>query len=259
MSDLASLQQQFMAMLQGQDNHLASHIVSDGQLSLSQRLAIYQNAYKLRLRAAIEQDHAQLGIYLGDQLFDKMVAEYLVKYPSNYTSLRFFADELPHYLRNNAPFNAHPILADIAYFERCLLIAFDAQEQPLLSIDELEKFTTEQWPTLQLVLHPSVQLMHFNSRAVESWQALKDKQTPPEPYCETTRYWVVARDPERRTQFVNVALPEYRILTLLKQQVNFAQLCQSCINDMPSEKIAGFLISLINQWLERGWLVTTTK
>jgi len=73
------------------------------------------------------------------------------------------------------------------------------------------------------------------------------------------RYWVVALDCQRRTQFINVDLPEYRLLTLLKQQVNFAQLCQSCINDIPSEQIAGFLIRLINKWLERGWLAATTK
>lgn len=259
MSDLKAIQQQFMALLQGQDNNLANHIVSDGQLSQSQRLAIYENAYKLRLRAAIEQDHAQLGIYLGDQLFDKMVAEYITQYPSNYTSLRFFADDLPHYLRTNEPFSDHPILADIAQFERLLLAAFDAQEQALLTVEELEQLTAEQWPTLQLALHPSVQLVHFNSRAVESWQALKDKQAPPAPYSDNTRYWVVARDCERRTQFINVDLPEYRLLILLKQQVNFAQLCQSCINDIPREQIAGFLISLINKWLERGWLVSATK
>ena len=259
MSDLNRIQQQFMALLQGQENNLANHIVSHGQLTQGQRLTIYQNAYKLRLRAAIEQDHAQLGIYLGDELFDKMVAEYILKYPSNYTSLRFFADDLPDYLRTNTPYSDHPILADIAYFERLLLAAFDAQEQPLLTVDELEQLTAEQWPTLQLALHPSVQLVHFNSRAVESWQALKDKQSPPAPYSDNIRYWVVARDCQRRTQFINVDLPEYRLLTLLKQQVNFAQLCQSCINDIPSEQIAGFLIRLINKWLERGWLAATTK
>ncbi|MEH6393874.1 DNA-binding domain-containing protein [Pseudoalteromonas sp.] len=259
MSDLATLQQQFMALLQGQNNELANHIASHGQLATSQRLAIYQNAYKLRLRAAIEQDHAQLGIYLGDELFDKMVAEYLVQYPSNYTSLRFFADDLPHYLRNNSPFSEHPILADIAQFERLLLTAFDAQEHPLLTVDELESLTVEQWSSLRLALHPSVQLTHFNSRAVESWQAIKDKQLPPEPNSDSTRYWVVARDCERRTQFINVDLLEYRLLTLLRQQVNFVQLCQSCITDIPSEQITGFLINLINQWLERGWLVSATK
>ncbi|WP_304185569.1 hypothetical protein [Pseudoalteromonas prydzensis] len=53
-------------------------------------------------------------------------------------------------------------------------------------------------------------------------------------------------------------LSQYQSLTLRLQQVNFAQLWQSCINDIPSEQIAGFLISLINQWLERGWLVSAT-
>ena len=71
-----------------------------------------------------------------------------------------------------------------------------------------------------------------------------------------TRFWVVARDAQRRTQYLSVDAQEYRLLSLLKQNTPFAQLCQSCLNELPGEKIAGFLITKINQWLERGWLIS---
>ncbi|WP_231619863.1 hypothetical protein [Pseudoalteromonas sp. SWYJZ98] len=68
MSDLAKLQQQFMNLLQGESSDISEQIAQQGQLNTQQRLSIY----KIRLRAVIEQDHEQLGIYLGDDLFEMM-------------------------------------------------------------------------------------------------------------------------------------------------------------------------------------------
>ena len=256
MSELARLQQQFMDLLQGESSDITEQIAQQGQLNIQQRLSIYQSAYKIRLRAVIEQDHEQLGIYLGDDLFEMMVDGYLALYPSTHTSLRVFADKLPDYLATNAPFNDYPILADIAKFERLLLSAFDASDKALLNVPELESIEPQQWPNLILKLHPSVQLAAFNTLAVESWQAIKEKQTPPAPISSEPRFWVVARDAGRRTQYLSVDTLEYRLLNLLKQNTPFAQLCQSCLNELPGEQIAGFLITKINQWLERGWLIS---
>lgn len=256
MSELAKLQQQFMDLLQGESSDITEQIAQQGQLNIQQRLSIYQSAYKIRLRAVIEQDHEQLGIYLGDDLFERMVDGYLASYPSTHTSLRIFADKLPDYLAENAPFNDYPILADIAKFERLLLSAFDASDKVLLNVFELENIEPQEWPNLILKLHPSVQLAAFNTLAVESWLAIKEKQTPPEPRISEPRFWVVARDVDRRTQYLSVDAQEYRLLNLLKQKTPFAQLCQSCLNELPGEQIAGFLITKINQWLERGWLIS---
>ena len=256
MSELARLQQQFMDLLQGESSDITEQIAQQGQLDIQQRLSIYQSAYKIRLRAVIEQDHEQLGIYLGDDLFEKMVDGYLALYPSTHTSLRHFADKLPDYLATNAPFNDYPILADIAKFERLLLSAFDASDKALLNVPELESIEPQQWPNLILKLHPSVQLAAFNTLAVESWQAIKEKQTPPAPISSEPRFWVITRDAGRRTQYLSVDTQEYRLLNLLKQNTPFAQLCQSCLNELPGEQIAGFLITKINQWLERGWLIS---
>jgi hypothetical protein len=256
MSDLAKLQQQFMNLLQGESSDISEQIAQQGQLNTQQRLSIYQSAYKIRLRAVIEQDHEQLGIYLGDDLFEMMVDGYLALYPSTHTSLRIFAEKLPDYLAANTPFSDYPILADIAKFERLLLSTFDASDKTLLNVSELESIEPQQWPNLLLKLHPSVQLVVFNTLAVECWQAIKQKQTPPEPRVSEPRFWVVARDAQRLTQYLSVDAQEYRLLSLLKQNTPFAQLCQSCLNELPGEQITGFLITKINQWLERGWLIS---
>ena len=69
MASLADIQNQFMHLLQNKPNELIDNIAEQGQLSSSERLSIYQSAYKIRLTQVIEQDHEQLGKYLGDELF----------------------------------------------------------------------------------------------------------------------------------------------------------------------------------------------
>jgi len=82
----------------------------------------------MRLREFIEVDHRVLGIYLGDDLFDLVAAEYVKQCPSSKTSLRHFADQLPGFLARTEPFSAHGQIPELARFERLLMTAFDAAE-----------------------------------------------------------------------------------------------------------------------------------
>jgi hypothetical protein len=59
--------------------------------------------------------------------------------PSKHPSLRFFADRLPDYLQNTAPFSDHPILAEMASFERTLLNVFDSADADTLSQQLLQQ------------------------------------------------------------------------------------------------------------------------
>jgi hypothetical protein len=74
----------------------------------------------------IDSENEMLGIYLGDDLFEQMVDGYIDSAPSQHPSLRFFGDRLPDYLQDTLPFSDHPILAEIASFERSLLNACDS-------------------------------------------------------------------------------------------------------------------------------------
>lgn len=255
MTDLAKIQQQFMHLLQNKPNDFISHVADQGQLNAHDRLSIYRSAYKIRLTQVIEQDHEQLGKYLGDDLFDEMVTGYLRSYPSVNNSLREFSANLPIFLSETLPFKQHEILADIAKFERLLLMAFDAKDDITLTTEELEHVKDTDWPSLVLNLHGSIQLVKFNTSAVESFQALKNDSTPPIPRVDKTRHWIIWRTPDRMTEYKAIENEEFNLLNLMEEKQNFSVLCQSLIKKHNPERIASLLINYINTWLSQGLII----
>jgi len=254
MANLASIQKQFMNLMQNKPNRLINSIAQQGQLESRERLSIYQTAYRIRLTQVIEQDHEQLGKYLGDDLFDVMVEGYLKAYPSVNNSLREFTANLPRFLSESKPFKQHKILADIAQFERLLLHAFDATDDLTLTTELLEKLNEIDWPLLVFNLHSSVQLVEFKTSAVESFQTLKNESAPPSPDVDKPRLWLIWRTPSKVTEYKLLEKEEFELLNLIKRNQNFSLLCQSLINSHPPENIAHILIQYINIWLSLGLL-----
>jgi len=254
MANLASIQNEFMNLLQNKPSDLEQHVAQQGQLNALERLSIYTSAYRIRLTQVIEQDHEQLGKYLGDDLFDLMVKGYLKKYPSTNNSLREFTQDLPQLLSDEAPFKKHLILADIAIFERLLLRAFDAADDLILTAEQLEALEQTDWPLLVLNLHSSVQLIKFNTSAVESYQALKSGVTPPIAEVDKSRFWLIWRTPNKVTEYKTLNEEEFNLLNLIIKKQNFSTLCQSLIKSHQHDTIAAILIQYINTWLALGLL-----
>ncbi|MGO1003441.1 HvfC/BufC family peptide modification chaperone [Lysobacter sp. CA196] len=91
--------------------------VVDGRISRKARLRMYRHAYVARLTEVLNDDHAVLGAYLGDELWPRMRASHIDAHPSGYCSLPNFGTSLPTYLAQVEPFSSYDELAE---FERFL-------------------------------------------------------------------------------------------------------------------------------------------
>jgi hypothetical protein len=148
---------------------------------IEQRVDIYRTAYRIQLRAVIDSYHEMLGIYLGDDLYQKMMEGYIDAAQSKHASLRFFGDLLPDYLQHTLPLLEHPILAEIASCERMLLNTFDSADANTLNQQLLQQIPAGTWPLLKFSFHPSLTFYSCHWNAVESWQRLKNRETPSTP------------------------------------------------------------------------------
>jgi len=255
---LAQLQQEFMSLLQTNDRHIEQRVINQGLLKNSQRVDIYRTGYRIRLRGVIDSDHEMLGIYLGDDLFEQMVEGYIDAAPSQHPSLRFFCDRLPNYLQNTSPFSEHPILAEIASFERTLLNAFDSADAVTLNQQLLQQIPAEKWPLLKFSFHPSLTFYECHWNAVESWQSLKNNKTPSAPIItEQSKMWAIWRGLGKLTEYKSILAVERKVLNAMQQGKNFAQVCESLVEHVPEEQIAATLYGFIVQWLQRGWIVNS--
>ena len=255
---LALLQQQLINYLVDDDPAVTTKIMEKikdhGNITRDVRLHIYKNAYQARLKETIENDHEMLGFFLGDDLFDQMVLGYINAYPSNNTSLRYFADQLPLFLASNAPFKDHPIISELAHFERLLMVAFDAADATRFTRDLLSNMPPEQWPDLVFRFHPSVQMAHFHYNSVQTWQALKQEQSP-EPAKEQDSDWLLWRNNDRLTQFRSLPAQEYNLINMILNGASFANLCDFLLEEVNEEQASQVALNYLLTWLDDGLLI----
>lgn len=254
---LKDLQSAFMDTLLNNNDSITKHISKQGNISNELRTNIYTNAYRQRLKEVIETDHDVLAHYLGDELFELLIKEYIQSNPSQNRSLRQFCDKLPQYLQKNAPFSEHPVLNELATFERLLLTAFDAAERDSISFEELLNLEPEQWPHLKLQFKPSMQLFKSSYNSVRIWQALKESKTPPDTSNSDAQHWLVWRNLNRVTEFKSIEVSEFKLINQFLIGNDFSQACEEmkkyiAIEDI-SQTAINYLTHLFSENLVTGF------
>lgn len=255
MSSLSQLQQGFLDLLLGKNEDFAAEIVNQGAIDARQRLSIYRNAYHIRLRDALETDHEMLGRYLGDDLFEQMVQGYIRDYPSRYQSLRDFGAELPTFLRETRPFAEHPVLAEIAAFERLLMDVFDAREAERIDRPALEQLPADDWPAMTLRLHPGVQLYSPQWNSVAIWRAMKAQEAPPELAPLAAGGWLMWRSPERLSEFRFIHAEELAALKIMLHGGDFSSLCEELALSHGEDQASAVALELLLRWLDQGLII----
>ena len=105
MHALRKLQQEFLGyLLDDAAVGIVERIESTPRRSAEQRMAFYGKAYTLRLKEALTTDYEQLHSYLGDELFDTLMQQYIDSYPSHHTSLRYFGQHMVEMVEQQEPF-----------------------------------------------------------------------------------------------------------------------------------------------------------
>ncbi len=244
-------QQQMMEFLLQGEKKIANHIVQQGAISVDTRLHIYRNAYQVRLRETIDTDHPLTGVYLGDDLFDQMVQQYINIYPSHYRSLRHFCDDLPVFLADNKPFSEHPQIAELARFERLLLCVFDAPDAATVSVEALGELPPQNWPEMKIHFHPSVRLFESPWNVVSVWQAIKEEQSPPDSRWSTEEC-LLWRNREKMTEFLHVGAAELCMVKEFQHGSNFARVCEALLEIIPHDEVSVFAVSTLSKWAQQG-------
>ncbi len=252
-AELAALQTAFLAAMRAASSEKSVSDKLISTLALGRHatpglgLAIYQNAYGARLREVLENDHPQLGKYLGDDLWYPLCDGYIRAHPSQVRSLRDFGAALPSYMTTAEPFRSSPQTAELAAFERRLLDCFDAADAPLTTWQALLATPPERWPNLCPQFHPSVQLHHTQWNSVEIWRALKAEQAPPE-LCSARADWLLWRDREQVTRFRSLSSEEAQAFAHFHAGGDFARLCEALQERHAAEAVPGIALGVLQGW-----------
>ncbi len=248
---LRDLQQAFQAqVLHGDDALLAQ--IAPARPSAAARLAVYENAYRLRLLEALRTDFPALHTLAGDALFERLGRAYIDAHPSTHFSIRWFGRRLGDFLAASAPWRETPVLAEMAVLEWALTLAFDAADDPVISEADVAALSAEAWPGMRLRFHPSVQRHDFRWNVPELWTAV-DQQRPPEPPQTNPqpRAWVIWRR-ELQNYFRALDNTEAWALDRLRRGADFATLCDGLCERVEPEQVSLRAAGYLKGWVRAG-------
>lgn len=139
-----------------------------------ERLAIYRDAYRLRMREFLASDYPALRVLAGEAAFSRLVEAYIVENPSNFRNARWVGAGLPRFLRA-APADVAPALwADVALLEAALLDNFDGADFIPLTLADLAGVAAEEIGALRLGFQPALALLELRCAAVAVFEAFRD-------------------------------------------------------------------------------------
>jgi len=249
---LRRLQEDFQGYLLTLDQRMQPHALGSAQVSAEERLAIYANAYRLRLLEALATDYPGLHTVLGDAEFDAMGRAYIAAHPSPYFSLRWFGDRMSEFLRATAPYAKYPVFTEMAAFEWAKSDAFDAADSNIATIDDMAAIPADAWPGLTFAPHPSLRRLDLRWNVPLVWKAIDTGQEP--PALEENDYpisWLVWRQ-DLLTYFRSLNVDEAWALDALQRGESFAALCEGLTEWIDAQNVAVHAAGLLKQWLIDG-------
>jgi hypothetical protein len=225
---------------------LAALIADQFGLPVQGRLAIYYDAYRIRLHDALSEAFGKTHAYVGDDMFGELGAAYITQHPSHYRNLRWFGGAFPAFLAQRLP--EHPVVAELAGFEWALGLAFDAADAPALRAERVQALSTDDWEQVGFEMPASQQLLALYWNAPAIWLALENGLTPPDAVGnESACTWLVWRK-DLQPHFRSLDPLEALALQGLARGLSFSAVCAELAG------LAGADITpRVATWLH-GWL-----
>lgn len=253
MTELRHLQEQFQNFLLSGQSAIHESIMSTPSVSVDRRLAIYKDAYTLRLIESLTVNFPALYAYLGTEEFNQLAKAYIAAHPSSYRSIRWFGDALAGFVEKY--YSHNPYLAELTDFEWKMTLAFDASDASIVQLEDMAAVPAQAWADLQFVLHPSVQRIHCFWNAIPLWQALvHDQKLPDLQNTAEDTIWILWRSSEYLIHFYSTPPEEAWALDALSQGASFATLCEGLCEWISMEEVAMRAATYLKGWIQKGIL-----
>jgi hypothetical protein len=252
--ELAQLQDQFQKFIVSGQVGINELIVSTGAVSVDTRLAIYRDAYKLRLIESLTTSFPAVQAYMGTEAFQQVCSSFIDVHPSSYRSIRWYGDVLADFF-NTYYDQQYSYIAELAEFEWKITLAFDAADDPVLQSADMSGVPPQSWAEMQFILHSSVQRLEYFWNTIPLWQALTNDQDLPDlTHNSIATSWILWRSPDYMIQFYSLSAEEAWALDALIQGLSFGQLCEGLCQWVAAEEVGMTAASYLKNWLQNGMI-----
>ena len=252
MTRLPETQRAFFDWLLRGDTRIRRQISTSGRADIDTRLAIYANAYRLRLQEALQDTFPALHTLLGDERFRQLGMDYLQASPSEHFSIRYFGHHLARFLAQSPTLADNPLLGEMAAFEWALRDAFDAADGSVATAETLRAIPATHWPDMRIDLHASVRRLDLGWNVPQLWQAIDQASEPVAPESLPAPIsWLIWRK-DLKTYYRSMAVDEASLIDACLQHATFAELCAALCEWVDEQHAAQRVTGFLSQWCEEG-------
>jgi hypothetical protein len=282
MNPLQDLQSDFQSFLLHGDEAMLARVTGTAKVSAQQRLAIYYDAYRLRLLEALDANYPVLHAWIGDEEFEQLGLAYLDAHQSTHFSIRYFGHRLPKFLTTEA-YRDRPYFNEMATLEWALSEAFDAEDSDIMKIEDMAGIPPSAWPGMRFRFHSSVRRLNLRWNVPPIWKAINqnlddengascrgetsatpsssdgrhDKDEPSKmnvPALTADEYpqsWLIWRE-ALKTYFRSLPVDEAWAIDTAVAGGTFAEICEGLVEWIDAQNVASHAAGLLKQWIADG-------
>lgn len=256
MSALARLQRDLQRHVISGEDAIAAAVNDTTAVPAATRLAVYSNAYRIRLADALGANMPHLRELLGAEEFAAVAGRYIDEHPSQFASIRWFGDRLAQQLERSHA--AQPWLAELAHWEWALAASFDAEDAPTVGIEALAAVEPSDWGELRMAFHPSVQLLRLQTNAQALFKAmsgaLSAEQPAPAPaLLDRPQPWLLWRQ-DLKTQYRSLDAAESAACAVIRNGGTFGEMCEALCEWHAADEVPLAAAGLLKRWIVENLL-----
>ena len=146
-------------------------------LSSEDRLAIYHNAYRVRLIDVLLDTFEHTATYLGHDWFHQLASDYVQSHDSTHNNIGLYGREFPRFLAEQLPDDGE--VAELALMDWKLRRAFDGADSPVMTHDHLQQIASGERQISRLQPVPTLGISAHDFNTLDIWHAINQDEHPP--------------------------------------------------------------------------------
>ena len=222
-------------------------ICGDQRLGSGERLGIYATAYFYRLLDCLREDYPATRAVLGEDAFQRLIADYLGEFPPTEPSISHAGQHLADFIASHRIRKVCSFAEDLARLERTTIEVFHGRDAVPLDAETMQSVPPQQWPMFELRLHPAVKFLDADWRVSDVLSAINEEREWSVPAHERSRMIVFRQNEE--VYFRPLEVGEKRALERARARLTFAEVCEEIAGEVEADEPAAAINRLVQRWV----------
>ncbi len=251
---LQELQSDFQALILSEQCTGADWVAqSSNDFSSKQRLAIYYNAYRIRLVDVLRDNFEHTSLYIGDEWFNQMATNYVQTHYSTHNNIGLYGQDFPKFLEEKLPVEDHEV-AEISALDWALRRAFDGSNSDTMTMEGLQALAMADPNNTVLNLVPTFSFLYQNFNTIDIWHAIDQDLQPPVVERLSERVDVIVWRKEQSPHFRSVSAVESMALNYVCRGYTLKEIGIELEQSFPSSRVSMEFGQMLPRWILDGLL-----